>query len=78
MEKTILASALLLCIGLAWSLIRRLFRDEGTKLHESEGVSHESDDPTSLQFDGVGPGPQGFGLYSFGTRIDGDVLGRDD
>lgn len=78
MEKTILASALLLCIGLGWALIRRLFRAESAKLGVSEVVSRASEDPNSLDFDGVGPGIHGFGLYLKGFKMSHDPLERDD
>lgn len=78
MEKTIIASALLLCIGLAWALIRLLFCGEGIKSRVSEDVSNASDDPNSLDFDGVGPGIHGFGLYLKGFKMSHDPLERDD
>jgi hypothetical protein len=78
-EKTILVIALLSWIFLASAFIRFLMRDDG---ETSKRVSRYTDlpidqDPNSLNFSGVGPGCQGFGIYAGGVRIGHDPIDDD-
>jgi hypothetical protein len=78
-EKTILVAALLSWIFLAFAFIRFLMRDdEATTKRVSRYADAPNDqDPNSLNFSGVGPGCQGFGIYAGGVRIGHDPIDDD-
>lgn len=70
-EKSLLVVGLLSWMFLAAALIRYLFRqDEPMPARTTRAAcAPEDQDPNSLNFSGVGPGSQGFGLYAAGVRI---------
>lgn len=70
-EKTLLVLGLLSWMFLAAALIRYVMRqDELMHARTTQTVyAPEDQDPNSLNFSGVGPGSQGFGLYAGGVRI---------
>ena len=78
-EKTILVAALLSWIFLASVFIRFLMRDDGATSKRVSRYAEEPNDqnPNSLNFSGVGPGCQGFGIYAGGVRIGHDPIDDD-
>jgi hypothetical protein len=70
-EKTLLVLGLLSWMFLAAKLIRYVMRqDEPMPARTTQAAyAPEDQDPNSLNFSGVGPGSQGFGLYAGGVRI---------
>lgn len=78
-EKTLLVVGLLSWMYLVAALIRLVLRhDESVppgRMRFSKGT--EDQDPNSLNFSGVGPGSQGFGLYAGGVRIAHDPFDDD-
>jgi len=70
-EKTLLVLGLMSWMFLAAVLIRYVMRqDESTPARATQtAYAPEDQDPNSLNFSGVGPGSQGFGLYAGGVRI---------
>ena len=78
-EKTLLVAALLSWIFLAFAFIRFLMRDDGAtskRVSRYAGAPNDQD-PNSLNFSGVGPGCQGFGIYAGGVRIGHDPIDDD-
>ena len=78
-EKTILVVALLSWILLAAAFIRFVLRDgESANMKQVPSSARPNDqDPNSMNFSGVGPGFQGFGIYEGGVRIAHDPLDDD-
>jgi len=78
-EKTILVAALLAWVFLAAAFIRFVLRngenDPRQQSHFSE-PPHDQD-PNSLNFSGVGPGFQGFGMYAHGVRVGNESIEDD-
>ena len=70
-EKTLLVVGLLSWMLLAAALIRYVMRQDDPMPARSIQAAYapEDQDPNSLNFSGVGPGSQGFGLYAGGVRI---------
>ena len=78
-EKSILVAALLSWVFLAAAFIRLVLRN-GEKDPRQQSFFSEpphDQDPNSLNFSGVGPGFQGFGMYAGGVRIAQDPLDDD-
>ncbi len=78
-EKTILVAALLAWVFLAAAFIRFVLRNgENDPRRQSYFSDPPHDqDPNSLNFSGVGPGFQGFGIYAGGVRIAHDSIDDD-
>ena len=78
-EKTILVVALLSWIFLAAAFIRFVLRrGEAEPKRGSRFADAQNDqDPNSMNFSGVGPGFQGFGIYAGGVRIAHDPIDDD-
>ena len=78
-EKSILVAALLSWVFLAAAFIRFVLRngvnDPRQQSHFSE-PPHDQD-PNSLNFSGVGPGFQGFGMYAHGVRVGNEPIEDD-
>lgn len=77
--KTLLVLGLLSWMFLAAALIRYVMRqDEPMPARTTQAAySPEDQDPNSLNYSGVGPGSQGFGLYAGGVRIAHDHFEED-
>ena len=78
-QKSILVAALLSWIILAAAFIRfvlRIGENDPKQKSYSPDPLHDQD-PNSLNFSGVGPGFQGFGIYAGGVRIAQDPLDDD-
>lgn len=78
-EKTLLVAGLLSWMFLAAAFIRFLLRqDEPLPVRAVRFANAPEDqDCNSLNFSGVGPGSQGFGVYAGGVRIAHDHLEDD-
>ena len=78
-EKTLLVAGLLSWMFLAAAFIRFLLRqDEPLPVRAGRfSDAPEDQDCNSLNFSGVGPGSQGFGVYAGGVRIAHDHLEDD-
>ncbi len=78
-EKSILVAALLSWVFLATAFICFVLRngenDPGQQSYFSD-PPHEQD-PNSLNFSGVGPGFQGFGMYAHGVRVGNEPIEDD-
>lgn len=70
-EKTLLVVGLLSWIYLVAALIRLVLHQDQSAPSRNMRFANapEDQDPNSLNFSGVGPGSQGFGLYAGGVRI---------
>jgi hypothetical protein len=78
-EKSILVAALLSWVFLAVAFIRFVLRNGE---NDPRQQSHFSDpphdqDPNSLNFSGMGPGFQGFGMYAHGVRVGNEPIEDD-
>jgi len=75
-EKTLLVVGLLSWIYLVAALIRLVLHQDQSAPSRNMRFANvpEDQDPNSLNFSGVGPGSQGFGLYAGGVRIAHDHL----
>ena len=75
-EKTLLVVGLLAWMYLVAALIHLVFRkgEAVAARHMWFAKATEDQDPSALNFSGVGPGSQGFGLYAGGVRIAHDPL----
>ena len=78
-EKSILVAALLSWVFLAVAFIRFVLRNGENDPRQQSYLSEppHDQDPNSLNFSGVGPGFQGFGMYAGGVRIAQDPLDDD-
>jgi Ca2+/Na+ antiporter len=78
-EKTILVAALLSWVFLAAAFIRFVLRNgENDPRQQSYFADPQHDqDPNSLNFSGVGPGFQGFGMYAHGVRVGNEPIEDD-
>lgn len=78
-ERALLIVGLLSWMYLAAVLIRLvLSQDEPTPARTTRtAIVSEEQDPNSLNFSGVGPGSQGFGVYAGGVRIAHDHFEND-
>ena len=78
-EKSILVAALLSWVFLATAFIRFVLRNGESDPRQQSYFSEppHDQDPNSLNFSGVGPGFQGFGIYAGGVRIAQDPLDDD-
>lgn len=70
-EKALLVAGLLAWFYLVAALIRRVMGQEEALTPKDMRFAQatEDQDPNALNFSGVGPGSQGFGLYAGGVRI---------
>ena len=78
-EKAILVAALLSWVFLAAAFIRFVLRngenDPRQKSYFPDPLHDQ--DPNSLNFSGVGPGFQGFGMYAHGVRVGNEPIEDD-
>lgn len=78
-EKAILVAALLSWIFLAAAFIRFVLRNGEPAPRQQSNFSDppHDQDPNSLNFSGVGPGFQGFGMYAHGVRVGNEPIEDD-
>jgi uncharacterized membrane protein len=78
-EKSILVAALLSWIFLATAFIRFVMRngENGPRQQSYFSDPPHDQDPNSLNFSGVGPGFQSFGLYAHGVRVGNEPIEDD-
>ncbi len=78
-EKAILVTALLSWVFLAAAFIRFVLHNGKNDPRQQSYFSDppHDQDPNSLNFSGVGPGIQGFGIYAGGVRIAHDSIDDD-
>ena len=78
-EKSILVAALLSWVFLATAFIRFVLRNGENDPRQQSYFSDppHDQDPNSLNFSGVGPGFQGFGLYAHGVRVGNEPIEDD-
>jgi len=78
-EKSILVAALLSWVFLATAFIRFVLRNGENDPRQQSYFSDppHDQDPNSLNFSGVGPGFQGFGMYAHGVRVGNESIEDD-
>ena len=78
-EKSILVAALLSWVFLAAAFIRFVLRNGENDPRQQSYFSDppHDQDPNSLNFSGVGPGFQGFGMYAHGVRVGNEPIEDD-
>jgi uncharacterized membrane protein len=78
-EKSILVAALLSWVFLAVAFIRFVLRNGENNPRQQSYFSEppHDQDPNSLNFSGVGPGFQGFGMYAHGVRVGNEPIEDD-
>lgn len=78
-EKLMLLSAAIVFVVVVAACVRFLLRTGHLSTYQPSGsINGASDhDPNSLNYSGVGPGSQGFGIYAGGVRIAHDHIEND-